>query len=69
MQYEGGPIMLDASDPAFFLDPAFGRFPLEASLPGVWESVARGAAVLASSNFIQNLHVQLGDTLTLTTPH
>ncbi|MCK6556679.1 ABC transporter permease [Candidatus Binatia bacterium] len=68
-EYRGGPIVLDAFDPAYFRDPEFGQWPLlGAHQPGVWEAVAAGDSVIVSSNFAQNLDVSVGDTLVLDTP-
>ncbi len=65
----GGPIAIDAFDPVYFTDPGFGQWPLVGRrLPDVWNAVARGDAVIVSSNFVLNLKVQVGDTLTLDTP-
>jgi putative ABC transport system permease protein len=68
-QHAGGPITVNAYDPAYFTDPTFGRWPLlgEQS-PDAWHAVARGAAVVISSNFAHNLRVRVGDTVTLATP-
>jgi putative ABC transport system permease protein len=67
--YAGGPISLDAFDPAYFVDPRFGALALvdrrDADALG---AVARGAAVLVSDNFRRNLHVGVGDVVTLDTP-
>lgn len=68
-QHAGEPIVLDAFDPDYFRNPAYGRWPLHgARLDGAWEAVASGRAVVVSSNFAQHLHVGVGDTVTLTTP-
>jgi putative ABC transport system permease protein len=68
--YGGGPIALDAFDPRYFNDPTFGRWPLLGGHPAdVWEAVARGEAVVASSNFVLNLGAHVGDVLTLDTPN
>jgi len=67
--YDGGPISLNAFDPAYFSDPAFGRWPLVGQhLPGVWESVAAGTAVIVSDNFVRNLGARVGDRIELATP-
>ncbi|MBX3023939.1 ABC transporter permease [bacterium] len=68
-QHQGEPIVLDAFDPAYFRNPAYGRWPLHgARLDDAWEAVAAGRAVVVSSNFAQNMRVGVGDTVTLTTP-
>lgn len=67
--YDGGPIALDAFDPRYFTDPRFGRWLLSASSrPDALEVVARGEAVIVSENFVHNLGLGPGDTLTLPTP-
>jgi putative ABC transport system permease protein len=67
--YAGGSIALDAFDPAYFTDSTFGQWPLiGAQLPDVWNAVARGEAVIVSSNFVLNLGAHVGDLLTLDTP-
>ncbi len=66
----GGPIAIDAFDPVYFTDPAFGQWPLVGRrVADVWQAVARGDAVIVSSNFVLNLKAQVGDTLTLDTPN
>ena len=68
-QHEGEPVVLDAFDPEYFRNPAYGRWPLHGErLEGAWEAVADGRAVVVSSNFAQNMRVGVGDTVTLTTP-
>jgi putative ABC transport system permease protein len=68
-EHGGGPIVLDAFDPAYFTNPEYGEWPLLGPhQPGVWEAVAAGEAVVASSNFAQNLGVSVGDTIELETP-
>ncbi len=65
----GGPIAIDAFDPVYFTDPRFGQWPLVGPrLPDVWNTVARGEAVIVSSNFMLNLGARIGDLLTLETP-
>jgi putative ABC transport system permease protein len=65
----GGPIAIDAFDAVYFSDPSFGQWPLVGTrLPDVWKTVARGDAVIVSSNFVLNLHAQVGDVVTLETP-
>ncbi len=69
VEYEGGTIALEANDREYFLNPAFGGFPLAGwHLPNAWESVASGEAAVASTNFLQNLDARVGDTVTLATP-
>jgi putative ABC transport system permease protein len=68
-QHAGGPITVNAYDPTYFTDSTFGRWPLLGEqLPGVWRAVAGGDAAVVSSNFAHNLHVRVGDTVTLATP-
>ena len=68
-QFGGGMITIDAYDPAYFTSPEFGQWPLAGrGLPDLWQRVARGDSVVVSSNFVRNLHVQVGDTLTLDSP-
>ncbi len=68
-QHAGGPIALEASDQLHFTDREFGQWPLDSGhLPDVWGAVVKGEAAIASTNFIQNLHARVGDTVTLTTP-
>jgi putative ABC transport system permease protein len=68
-QYGGGPITIDAYDPAYFTSPEFGQWPLTGrGESDLWEQVARGAAAVVSSNFARNLHVAVGDTITLDSP-
>ncbi len=67
--HAGGAIAIDAFDPVYFTDPSFGQWPLVgARIPDVWNAVARGEAVIVSSNFVLNLRAAVGDTLTLETP-
>jgi putative ABC transport system permease protein len=67
--YRGEPVVLDAFDPAYFRDPAYGQWPLHgARLDGAWEAVAAGRAVVVSSNFARHLRVGVGDTVTLAAP-
>lgn len=67
--YAGGPIALDAFDPAYFANPQFGQWHLLGThWPDVWDAVARGDAVLVSSNFALNLAVGVGDRITMQTP-
>jgi len=68
-RYAGGPIALNAFDPAYFTDRAFGSWPLVGRrLPDAGEAVARGDAVIVSENFVRNLRLDVGDVLTLETP-
>lgn len=68
-QYGGGPITIDAYDPAYFVSPEFGQWPLAGrGSPDLWQAVARGDAAVVSSNFALNLHVKVGDTITLDSP-
>ena len=61
-QHEGGPVVLDAFDPDYFRNPAYGAWPLHgARLTEAWDAVADGRAVVVSSNFAQNIGVAVGD--------
>jgi len=69
-RYGGGPIALNAFDPAYFVDPTFGRWRLIGrQLPDALDATARGDAVIVSENFVRNLAVAVGDTITLATPN
>ena len=69
-RYGGGPIALNAFDPAYFTDATFGRWRLIGRrLPEALEATARGEAVIVSENFVRNLAVGVGDTITLDTPN
>jgi putative ABC transport system permease protein len=68
-QYGGGPVAIDAFDPAYFTDDRFGEWALVGRrLPGLRAAVARGEAAIVSENLTRNLGVAVGDVLTLTTP-
>jgi putative ABC transport system permease protein len=68
-RHADGPIAIDAFDPIYFADPAFGRWRLIGRhTEDVWAAVARGEAVVASSNFAQNIGAGVGDTIQLETP-
>jgi len=68
-EYAGGPIAIDAFDPAYFTDPRFGRLPLVGrSLPDALGLVARGEAVVVSENFVHNLGLGPGDLVALDAP-
>lgn len=68
-QYGGESIVLDCFDPEYFRQPAYGEWPLHGDrLPDAWKRVARGEGAVVSSNFIQNLGVAVGDTITLASP-
>jgi putative ABC transport system permease protein len=68
-QYEGQSIVLDSFDPAYFREPSYGAWPLHGErIADAWTAVAEGRAAVVSSNFIQNLHVAVGDTITLASP-
>lgn len=67
--YAGGSIAIEADDPSYFLNSAFGQFPLIGRhWPDAWEAVAAGEAAIASANFVQNLNVGVGDRVTVPTP-
>jgi putative ABC transport system permease protein len=68
-QYGGGAITIDAYDPAYFLSSDLGQWPLKGrGMADLWQLVARGEAAVVSSNFARNLHVAVGDNITLDTP-
>lgn len=68
-QHAGGPIALNAFDPPYFADPAFGTWPLIGARDAdALERVARGEGVIVSTNFVMHLGAGVGDTLTLATP-
>jgi putative ABC transport system permease protein len=65
----GNMIAINAFDPAYFNDPAFGEWPLVGRhLPDAADAVARGEAVLVSENFVRHLKMGVGDVVTLETP-
>ena len=67
--FRGGSIAIDAFDPDYFRDAANGRWPLiGAQLSDLWAMVARGDAVIVSSNLVLNFGLRVGDTLSLDTP-
>jgi len=67
--YGGGPVALNAFDPAYFDGPDFGRWPLlDSSGPDPLEAVARGSAVVVSENLVRHLRVRVGDVMTLDSP-
>jgi putative ABC transport system permease protein len=69
VQYGGVTIAVEADDRSYLRKPTFGRFPLIGRrLPNAWKLVAGGEAVIASANFVQNLHSGVGDSVTLSTP-
>lgn len=68
--YAGGPIAIDAFDPAYFSGGEFGQWPLVGPRAfDVWSAVARGDAVIVSTNFVLNLGKHVGDILELDTPN
>lgn len=68
-QYQGGPISINAFDPAYFTGGAFGDWQLVGrSLPNWRDEVRSSRAVLVSTNFAANLGVRVGDAITLKTP-
>ena len=55
-QHQGESVVLDAFDPEYFRNPAYGQWPLHGErVEGAWEAVADGRAVVVSSNFAQNM--------------
>jgi len=68
--YQSATISLHSFDPAYLADPQFGRFPLFGRhAPDVWETVARGDAVVVSSNFMLHTGRNVGDRIELETPN
>ena len=67
-QLAGGAIAINAFDPAYFTDPSYGAWPLLDHVRDAWQSVATGDAVVVSENFVRNLGVGVGDSITLATP-
>lgn len=68
--FRGGPIVIDAFDPAYFTTPVFGEWPLlGAHAPDVWERVADGSGIVVSSNLVRNVGVGLDSTIELQTPN
>ena len=68
-QYAGGPIAINAFDGPYFTDPTRNQWQLVgSSLPGAFDSVARGDGVLVSTNFTLHLGVGVGDRISLDTP-
>jgi putative ABC transport system permease protein len=65
----GGPVALNAFDPAYFDEQAYGpwRF-VGRALPDANPALARGEAALVSENFVHNIGGRVGETLTLDTP-
>lgn len=67
--YAGGPISIDAFDPPYFTGTAFGRWPIFGdAIPDLWGAVARGEAVIVSTNFVHGLGAKVGDRVVLETP-
>jgi putative ABC transport system permease protein len=67
--HAGGPISIDAFDPAYFSRADFGRWPLYGdAVAGIWEAVARGEAVIISTNFVHSLGTRVGHRIVLDTP-
>ena len=67
--YADGPISIDAFDPAYFTGTAFGRWPIFGdTVPDLWNAVARGEAVIVSTNFVHALGARVGDRIVLETP-
>jgi putative ABC transport system permease protein len=69
-EYGGAPITIIAADPARVLDTRFGRWPLLGShWPDAWEAFAEGRAVIVATSLALGHGLQVGDRVTLTTPH
>jgi len=67
--WAGGPVAVDAFDPAYFTDERFGGWALVGErAPDVYERVARGEGTIVSENLTRNLGVQVGDRITLDAP-
>ncbi|HVM96008.1 MAG TPA: ABC transporter permease, partial [Candidatus Acidoferrales bacterium] len=68
--YSGGNITLEVYDPDYFTSSDFGHLPLIARGPDdLWRRVSRGEALVISSSFQKNLGGQIGEYITLDTPH
>jgi putative ABC transport system permease protein len=62
-------VALNAFDPDYFRHPEFGRPLLVGkAAPDVWDALARGTGVLASTNFARAFRMQLHDRVTLDAP-
>lgn len=68
-RFAGGPIAVNAYDPAYFTDPRFAgwRF-VGRVLPNALAAVAQGDGAIVSENLVRNLGVEPGDAITLETP-
>ena len=63
------PVAIDAFDGPYFTTPELGRWPLlEQRLADPWPAVARGEAVVLSSNLVLKLGARVSDTITLQSP-
>ncbi len=68
-RWADGPIALNLFDARYFADAAFARPPLVgAHRDDAWPAVARGEAVVISTNFAHNLRTRVGDPIDLLTP-
>lgn len=67
-RFENEVIALNAFDGAYFGDPVHGAWTLLAAEPDALARVARGAGVLASTNFVLHTRHGLGDEIELATP-
>lgn len=66
--YEGAPIGISAYDPAYFVEPRFGEWPLKAGGRDAWQAVADGRGVVVSTSFVATTGKGLGDRIALETP-
>jgi putative ABC transport system permease protein len=67
--YADGPIAMETSDPEYFLDERFGRWPLLGPhIDDVWTEVAAGRAILVSSEWAFSFGTRVGDVIALDTP-
>ncbi len=67
--YAGGPIAINAFDPAYFTDPAFGEWRFVGTpLPGASQGLARGDLVAISSNLAFHLRMRVGNVISLDAP-
>ncbi len=67
--YQDATVAINAFDPDYFRDGGFGRPHLHGShAADVWERLADGTGVIASTNLLMNFRVAVGDVLRLATP-
>ncbi len=66
--YEGAPIGISAYDPAYFVEPRFGAWPLKAGDAQAWQTVADGRGVVVSTSFVATSGKGVGESVVLETP-